>query len=71
MDQYQRIAVVIVAVTAAGILAYVAADDIFLHFAQKHWREDMRCGKGAPSPHKPSEQAICNPAGKCLSFTSL
>ena len=52
MDQYQRIAFVIAVISGAGFLAYVAADDIFLSFAQKHWREDKRCGKGAPSLHK-------------------
>ena len=40
MDQYQRIAFVIAVISGAGFLAYVAADDIFLSFAQKHWRED-------------------------------
>ena len=70
MDQYQRIAFVIAVISGAGFLAYVAADDIFLSFAQKHWREDKRCGKGAPSPHKTTEEAIFNPAG-CFRFTSL
>ena len=70
MDQYQRIAFVIAVISGAGFLAYVAADDIFLSFAQKHWREDKRCGKGAPSLYKETEEAICNPAG-CFKFTSL
>ena len=56
MDQYQRIAFVIAVISGAGFLAYVAADDIFLSFAQKHWREDKRCGKGAPSLHKATEE---------------
>ena len=43
MDQYQRIAFVIAVISGAGFLAYVAADDIFLSFAQKHWREDYSC----------------------------
>ena len=45
MDQYQRIALLIVVVGAASFLAYVAADDIFMSFAQKHWRDDMRSQK--------------------------
>ena len=51
MDQYQRIALLIVVVGAASFLAYVAADDIFMSFAQKHWRDDMRCGKGGDYFH--------------------
>ena len=43
---YQRIAFIIVVVSGAAILAYCAADDTFLSFAQKHWRNDMKCGKG-------------------------
>ena len=41
MDQYQRISFVIAVISGAGFLAYVAADDIFLSFAQKHSREDL------------------------------
>ena len=70
MDQYQRISFVIAVISGAGFLAYVAADDIFLSFAHTHWREDKLCGKGAPSPHRATEEAICNPAG-CFKFTSL
>ena len=35
---YQRIAFIIVVFSGAAILAYCAADDIFLSFAQKHCR---------------------------------
>ena len=45
MDMYQHIAFIIVVVSGAAILAYCAADDTFLSFAQKHWRNDMKCGK--------------------------
>ena len=65
MDICQRIALIIFAVSGAGLLAYCASDDIFLTFAQKHWRHDMRCGRGAPSPATPTQEAICNPAGIC------
>ena len=71
MDMYQRIAFIIVVFSGAAILAYCAADDIFLSFAQKHWRHDMKCGRGAPSPTNPAEEAICNPAGITYSLAGL
>ena len=64
MDMCQRISLFVVVVIGASILAYCAADDIFLSVAQKHWRDDSRCGRGAPSPHHPNEEAICDPSGK-------
>ena len=68
---YQRIAFIIVVFSGAAILAYCAADDIFLSFAQKHWRHDMKCGREAPSPTNPTEEAICNPAGITYTYTWL
>ena len=60
MDQYQRIAFVIAVISGAGFLAYVAADDIFLSFAQKDWREDRRCGKKRGGKTTTDNMGQCN-----------
>ena len=68
MDQYQRIAFVIAVISGAGFLAYVAADDIFLSFAQKHWREDRRCGKKRGGKTTTDNMGQCNEMKCFFSF---
>ena len=67
MDQYQSIAFVIAVISGAGFLAYVAADDIFLSFAQKDWREDRRCGKKRGGKTTTDNMGQCNEM-KCFFF---